>query len=198
MTTEMYALSIPTIGRVEAPVTVLRQLWAYCIAAMPSEVSAFVDTEIRGDVLRVTDRIFLIKQDVSPTHTMLDMGALATLVHNLTKQGASPKTLRLWWHTHPRMGAWFSHIDDNTITKLSGRFSVLLAGVFNEHGETAWRLVDHGLVRDWDHVLRLERPDDAMIEAARVQTRKVVAERRVFGISSLRLRRAWEMWEHEG
>ena len=131
----------------KAGTELLRKLWAYAAYAQGtrnSEVSGFGEVDVNNCVVTVNDNFHMIKQQGGVVGTHLDMGALANLIHHYTETSQNPKKLRFWFHTHPG-NVFFSWTDDETIKKLTEwGLDPLVAGVFNEQGESRWAVVRHG------------------------------------------------------
>jgi len=131
----------------KAGTELLRKLWAYAVYAQGtknSEVSGFGEVDVNGHAVTVNDNFHMIKQQGGVVGTHLDMEALAHLIHHYTETSQNPKKLRFWFHTHPG-NVYFSWTDDETIKKLTTwGLDPLVAGVFNEQGESRWAVVRHG------------------------------------------------------
>lgn len=122
----------------------LRKLWIWS-AASDIEISAIGEIAIQDDTIHVTDTVHLLKQEGSSGSTELDMDAYDVLIRRYIKEGKSLEPLRFWFHTHPKMGIWFSMTDEDTIDDLGANGETYVAAVFNERGESQWCVTRHGI-----------------------------------------------------
>lgn len=117
----------------------LRKLNLY-INALDEEISGMgkvVPTTL-GNLLITGVRIY--KQDVSGGHTALDREKLNDwFMELIEKEGPEEATnsWRLWWHSHAKMGTFFSSVDD---ANMDGWDNWMLGHVGNHRGDHRFRL----------------------------------------------------------
>jgi hypothetical protein len=99
------------------------------------EISGFGQVEeIRPGVYLVVD-ILVLDQEVSAAETVLD----GTSVAMLMSQVDDPNSLKLWWHSHHRMDAFWSGTDEATIRELAQQ-NFIFSLVGRQNGEVLVRL----------------------------------------------------------
>lgn len=82
-------------------------------------------------------RFVLLRQDVDETNTDLDPDAINELSFEAIKQGIG-STLRVWWHSHGKMGCFWSPKDIETINEFRNEW--FLSVVVNIAGEVRARV----------------------------------------------------------
>lgn len=105
-----------------------------------NEISGLCDVEWNpGRGVFELNEVYLVKQEVSSTSTELDADALAELYFNLTKSGKTTMP-RLWWHSHAKMGVFWSQTDLDTMQELKND-SYTIALEFNHAHQMLCRLL---------------------------------------------------------
>src|SRR6185295_2738168 len=102
------------------------------------EISGLGIVEIRGNSPVVTD-VFIGPQENTGGST--DMTDIDSLLSYALEAGYAPENMRCWWHSHARMGTFFSPTDTDTIDKLGKYMGGWLLSICGNHkGEWACRL----------------------------------------------------------
>ena len=109
----------------------LTKLFGY-VNAVEGEVSGMGLVEKIKDMFVVTE-IFLLKQECSFSTTEIDSEDLGKLMLELTRQGKEGN-LKLWWHSHGSMNAFWSSTDKHTARNLSGS-NWMFTAVVNKEGK---------------------------------------------------------------
>lgn len=93
------------------------------------EVSGFgtVRYDANTKTFHVVDA-YLLKQEGGAAHTDIDNAALADLVYETRRSGLE---LKWWWHSHVKMGVFWSGTDTSTIKEM-GQHGWIVATVFNQ------------------------------------------------------------------
>lgn len=89
----------------------------------PGEISGLGFVSFQGSDI-VVDDVFIFEQKASHADTTLDTDALHEFIINKTVEDPECiDKLRLWWHSHAELDAYFSVTDEQTIDSLaSGPF----------------------------------------------------------------------------
>ena len=98
--------------------------------------SSYVD---KNENIVITDLI-LFKQTCTSASTKLDNDAQAKFLFELTKKKEDPSKWNVWWHSHARMGVYWSTVDTGTIDEHIGTIPYLVSLVANKKGEVLGRL----------------------------------------------------------
>lgn len=172
----------------------LKRIYTLTLAAdnMRTEISGIGEAEVSKvdgvDVVNVLEPLHILKQSGNMVGTHLDMDALADILDGYVRQGKSPKRLRFWYHTHPGSVYW-SMTDEATIEKLSSKYmDTLVAGVFNDKGESHWAIARGGeILLEFDYKIRLARP-----------THDEIAKAEEFLEDKVERRKWYQSWTHGG
>lgn len=111
----------------------------YYIAECDQEISGLGEVKKDHGNLLVTD-VFIFNQDVTGTHTELDKGSLALFLEDYNNQGKDIADIKLWWHSHVNMSAYFSPTDTANIERLSDTFPWAISIVGNKKNEFQTRV----------------------------------------------------------
>lgn len=84
------------------------------------EISGLGEVESEDGQLIITDAL-IHNQESSSASTTLDGSKLCDLLEEFTRAGKDTGKLRLWWHSHVRMGTSFSGIDTDTMEENFGK-----------------------------------------------------------------------------
>lgn len=114
-----------------------QQLDAY-IRFCRTEISGFgtVDT-IDGQL--VITAIHLLDQEVSAVDTILSVESVARFTSEAVAAGVDVGKIRLWWHSHAKIGAYFSPTDEETIETFNAA-PWMLSYVGNHNGDYQARM----------------------------------------------------------
>ncbi len=120
------------------PLEVWRRLRLF-ILRCPIEISGFgvVRQSPDNPMLFMVEEIIVLDQVADEHSATPDPSALGTLLYELTLQDKAD-ALRLLWHSHVKMPAYFSSVDIRTISEFSGEWMISL--VSNHHGDVSARL----------------------------------------------------------
>jgi proteasome lid subunit RPN8/RPN11 len=94
----------------------------------------------------VVEDIFILDQRATASSVETDQQALMRKMHELTQDGKS-ELLRLQWHSHVHMPAYFSATDQANIDRVPGTWLVSL--VLNQHNQLEARLDVYKPFRGW-------------------------------------------------
>jgi proteasome lid subunit RPN8/RPN11 len=101
------------------------------------EISGLGSVELVGNDLLVTD-LFILEQQVSPGATELDAAQISNFLIQLVMDGRDPADLKLWWHSHVRMPAFWSETDEHTAINFGNDWMLSIVG--NKFGDYRCRL----------------------------------------------------------
>ena len=87
----------------------------------------------------VISQVFLLEQVSSHAHTELTAGGLASLLGERAAAGLPSESIRLWWHSHAAMPAFWSATDEAAISSFN-YVGWLVSIVTNRRGEILARL----------------------------------------------------------
>jgi proteasome lid subunit RPN8/RPN11 len=104
------------------------QIMHWVQKANDDEVSGFGKVIKEGSVLKVVSAM-LLPQRNGRANTEIEGADVGKAEYQLRNQ---PGELRLWWHSHVKMGCFWSQTDIDTIKEL-GKHGWILATVFNQH-----------------------------------------------------------------
>lgn len=134
------------------------------------EISGLGLVEKRDDGSLYVPDIFLLKQEVSGAETDLDSHAVAEFVDEKLQDPDFPiENLKLWWHSHVRMGVFWSGTDVATINRLDTEQSEenwMLSIVGNKLGNRLARLDVYAPHRMWMNELKIEVEEDQTLKEA--------------------------------
>lgn len=128
--------SVTCVPRLFVPLSVWQKLHAY-VGACPVEINGFGLLEPHGFDLMVTD-VFITDQTVGPAHADVDPMVLAAYMTECIRQGIDTSKMRLQWHSHVNMQAYFSGVDTNNIDRYAGEWMISM--VLNKAGQFEARL----------------------------------------------------------
>ena len=98
-------------------ITIGLDAWRHWLAVErsvgPMEVSALGLTSV-NDPLHI-EEFFVPKQTCTEASTIMDRAAVGDLTIDLCRRGIDPSRLRVWVHSHNRMGVFWSNTDDGNI-----------------------------------------------------------------------------------
>lgn len=121
------------------PLTAYRKIMAYTMLA-DSEVSGFADIEYNKETKKlVVGEVYLLEQTGSGAHTDMSEEVVSDFNLSLVKKGKTQMP-RLWWHSHHKMGVFFSGTDDDTMEYLEND-SFIVALVVNQKKEMFARFI---------------------------------------------------------
>ena len=80
--------------------------------------------------------------------------------------------------THPKMEVFFSSIDVNNINRLHKQIPVVVAGVFNEKGESYWAIVQRNIWTEFYVQIKGSAPSKEEKEAVKPLLERYVTEKK--------------------
>ena len=98
------------LGKVLIPIDIYEKLFMYTIC-MKKEVSGMGLVEVIDGNIVIKD-LFILKQEVSYSNTVIDNEDLAKKVIEIINTGDDPSKMKLWWHSHAQMGVCWSQTDE--------------------------------------------------------------------------------------
>lgn len=101
------------------------------------EINGFGLVEIVGNHILVNG-VFITRQTVGPGSAEVDEADVHHLMYQLTEKGINTGKLRLQWHSHVHMPAYFSGVDTHNIEQYPGDWMISL--VLNKFGQYSARL----------------------------------------------------------
>jgi len=107
------------------------------IACAEGEISGIGKVEKINGKFLITE-VILLPQECSASSSDLDEKALDEFVLSEVESGRSVENLKLWWHSHASMGAFWSGTDTGTIEKFRNGWFISIVG--NKSGEYKIRL----------------------------------------------------------
>lgn len=148
-----------------------------------------VDDEISGlgKVRRLGNRIlieeiYLLKQESSSSTTDLDMAAVADFMTEMIKHEGPVEHLKLWWHSHGNMGAFWSGTDEKTVQGFENEWMVSL--VVNRRGEYKCRLdvynPVHLVVEDAELCITAPEPSKELRDLIKKEVEKKVKTKKYY------------------
>jgi len=103
----------------------------YYTQAVEGEISG-LGTGHKIDLNNVLiDNIYCFKQESSATATDLDKADVANFYQKMQNDGKDISEIRVWWHSHGKMEAYFSATDDETIKNSFQCDNFLISVVIN-------------------------------------------------------------------
>lgn len=137
--------------------TALRKI-QYWSDAADGEVSGLGIVE-HEDGRMIVKEAFILDQECSGADTELDPEAISKLMTSIIKDGKDPGKLKFWWHSHVKMGVFWSGTDDTCAETLSTEYAFSL--VVNKDKERRTRLDLYNPFRiTVDHVKLIELSEE--------------------------------------
>lgn len=102
------------------------------------EISGLGRCDIDTDGTVYVWDVFILKQSVTGATTNIDDEAQAKFIFEETKRGTL-KSVNLWWHSHAKMGTFWSQTDEDTI-KRSKNSDFMVSIVGNHAGDVLGRV----------------------------------------------------------
>ncbi len=106
--------------------------------ATDQEISGLGKVTQHADGNLWIDDVYIMEQKVSSGDTELDPEAVAKFINEVIVKGEDPAKLKLWWHSHGMMGAFWSTTDEHTAGIFKNGW--MLSVVVNQRGEYKCRL----------------------------------------------------------
>ncbi len=167
------------------PMHVWQKLMAY-VQACPVEISGFGLLDLcNGDLM--VDDVYILEQVAGPGSVEVSEETLHRHLFEMERDGGNSGRLRLQWHSHVNMEAYFSSVDLRNIEDYQADWMVSL--VLNKRGEFDLRLDMFRPYRAWTPLqLRVRVPSDVLIqdECRREIARKVKQHRPLLPNRSVR------------
>lgn len=114
----------------------LLQIRSYMEAKPDVEICLLAPVD-REEMIFSIPHFYILEQEGFPAHTEIDEEATAKLIMQLIEDGKEDEVdkLKCWFHTHPKMGDFWSSTDDNTCVEFCVDWLVaLVAGKGNIRG----------------------------------------------------------------
>jgi len=102
-----------------------------------SEISALGCATYKNGNFTV-DEIYLFEQTVTSGSTDISTGAVSKFLYEHIRSGKDPERIKFWWHSHAKMGVFWSATDEGTITRFNNGW--MLSTVSNKQGNHLVRL----------------------------------------------------------
>ncbi|MFY9457352.1 MAG: hypothetical protein WAP23_00245 [Candidatus Spechtbacterales bacterium] len=118
--------------RVFLPVKEAEKLWGF-VRAVPGEINGLGLVERRGNDLWI-EEVFILQQSANAAHAEIDGAAFNRYIVECD----DPSKIRFQWHSHGKIGVFFSPEDRRTISKWTGEYLISL--VVNKAGKYECRL----------------------------------------------------------
>jgi|WetSurMetagenome_2_1015567.scaffolds.fasta_scaffold01396_27 hypothetical protein len=107
------------------------------VDAVTGEISGLGRATCYKGVIFISE-IYLLHQESSAGETELVPSAVADFINELIATQRDPGEVKVWWHSHANMGAFWSTTDDKTAENFSNGW--MLSLVVNKKGEYKCRL----------------------------------------------------------
>ena len=177
--------------RVEVEVSIApeaeRKIWCWVVAS-DVEISGLGAVESAGPTILIPDLVCLPAQTGSLGHTELDDDAVAELQVQYARAG---RRLGFHFHSHCRMEAFFSALDNWNFERLVKFGTPFVAAVFNVQGHVRWRVqTAQGFLTEWNSVIEGDEPSKAELAQAALDVKQAVRERRWTNY--------WDEWKDAG
>lgn len=124
------------VPRLLFPLEVWQKLQAF-VGACPVEINGFGLLVPQGSDYLVQD-VIILEQVAGPAHVDNDPLVIARFMTDCIRAGIDTSMLRLQWHSHVTMPAYFSGTDTNNIERYAGQWMTSI--VLNKYGEYEARL----------------------------------------------------------
>lgn len=106
----------------------------YYVSSVDAEISGVGKTHMIGEDIYVED-VIIFKQKCTSAHTDIDQEDEMKVMYERDLRGESSKDWNLWWHSHSRMGVFWSGTDTQNIEDQASNGSYLLSIVTNNKGD---------------------------------------------------------------
>lgn len=113
-----------------------RKIMSYA-ALCEDEISALGTVVVSHNKITITD-VYLFDQTVSPSSTDLSSESISKFIYEYVKDDKDISNLKFWWHSHARMGVFWSGTDTATIERFSSAWMVSI--VSNKNRDVLVRL----------------------------------------------------------
>lgn len=156
------------------------------------EISGFGEVEHNPETGRfLITQIHLLEQECSGASTDIDAKTISKMLTEAVRRDLPVEKLKLWWHSHVNMSAFWSGTDENTATSFNNGW--MLSYVGNKRGEYKMRLDVYYPTRLVAHDVKLVtvipkeeksplqtaiEAEETIIEEARKQFEAQIAERK--------------------
>jgi proteasome lid subunit RPN8/RPN11 len=127
------------------PLGVWEQLQAY-VQACPVEINGFGMIDRVGHQFHLRE-VFILEQTATGASVDVSATAIHQHINQMIQTGQDPSRMRLQWHSHVNMPAYFSGVDLNNIENYGGEWMISL--VTNKQGRHELRLDVFNPFRIW-------------------------------------------------
>lgn len=173
----------------------LRRILVYT-QAIDSEVSGLADIDINHEsgLVLIPDELHVYEQTAGPARVHLDMGEVTNFIIERHEKGIGTGRLRLWWHSHTNMAAFFSSTDVRNIEELKtvGGMDPLVAVVTNTKGESYWEAHINGVVHSWEYKIQASPTVGEIVTAKEFLNKRVGILPLVYGWKG-----SWKRTKHD-
>jgi proteasome lid subunit RPN8/RPN11 len=107
------------------------------LALCKYEISGIGEVAQIGTNFLIED-LFLFKQEVHSTGTKISQDDIAKFITESVRRGGDPSKLKLWFHSHVNLDAYWSGTDDATIETFGSDYLISIVG--NKKGEYRTRI----------------------------------------------------------
>lgn len=130
------------------PVTVWQKMFAY-IQVCPIEVNGFGYVQRTGPSEFELEDVFILDQVATAGSVDVTALTLGNHMEEMRKEGRSMGSLRMQWHSHVNMAAYFSGTDTDNIEQFGATSDWMLSLVANKRYEFEARLDIYKPFRVW-------------------------------------------------
>jgi hypothetical protein len=142
------------------------------------EISGFGEAVVVPGGVLITD-ILLMEQEVSSASTAITPAALAAYIFDAIEQGKDPSKLKVWWHSHPWGGLFWSGTDTASIDAFNNGWMISIVGCHKGNYKSRLDLYTpfRMTVDDLPLTIHLEEPDEAFHAAIQAEIVEKVREK---------------------
>lgn len=140
----------------------------------PKEIHGFGRVKPFGSDF-LCDKIYLLKQTVTSVHAHMDQADIAAFVGQLMEDGEDPNEVKLCWHSHVRMGRFWSQEDHDNYRQLVHDYLFSLVGTNDGQVKVRLDMATPQMVID-DIAVDIDFADDAIWDWCRAEMADKVME----------------------
>jgi hypothetical protein len=107
------------------------------VDAVEDEISGLGKVRKIGNRVMI-EEVYLLKQESSTSSTDLNMAAVSDFLVEMVNKNEGAEHLKLWWHSHGNMSAFWSGTDEKTVEEFDNEWMISL--VVNRKSEYKCRL----------------------------------------------------------
>ena len=163
-----------------------KQMLDLYVDATTEEISGLGKVRKIGRKIMI-EQVYLLKQKSSGSSTDLDMDAVSDFLVEMVDKGDGAENLKLWWHSHGNMGAFWSGTDDKTIEGFDNEWMVSL--VMNRKDEYKCRLdvydPVHLVVENAELCISAPSPSEMLMEAVKKEVEEKVKTQKFYNVGAI-------------